>query len=69
MLRDIIVEMVQKTANASRPIEQWELRTEAGQMISDLSRAVGTYGFAHAAVIAKRHRGSDVESARGVTPI
>lgn len=34
-----------QSRNTGRPPDDWELRTLAGVLISDLSRAVSSYGF------------------------
>jgi hypothetical protein len=44
-LHAVVQEALAKSKNTGRPADEWELRYESGEIISDLSKKIGEYGF------------------------
>ena len=45
ILQDAVFEVLGKSKNLSRKLNEWELRYENGVLISDWLKPVGAYGF------------------------
>jgi Protein of Unknown function (DUF2604) len=49
-LRDLAEKALKKSENVGQPLENWDMRSEAGELL-DLDRQVGSYNFANGALL------------------